>query len=948
MRNSLNPKWLFIINAIPIGILFAIFLGEYNIIKSLLSAESIGLWKKFGGTLAILGTLNFIYAVDLVIKKKEVSAFYSITALLSYISFLYLYGNYFDVIIPFDIPQWMVPTNMILYVGTFLMPTLAYSLFTLVALLTPENKEQKVWKNFLIALIIPISWYLFTQLIFPLWKPVDSNFSMHAMVILAIIATLIFLFFLIRGIYILGLKKAAMWVKYQLAWKIPIALIFPLLGLALNNKEYFFNKFGVENSGTFGDFSNIWFYILAVINGLLICLPNSQNKLYRLFLFAGRSLTFAFTFYFFLVFLPFLPFSIIAIAAVGTGFLMLTPLALFIIHLNELLNDYKFPQTYLSKKLAVFLSVAGFFVLPLFITATYLMDRRALNETLEYLYKPDYSKTYNIDKISLSKTLDVVKYHKDRNLNLLFEKQIPYLSSYFNWLVLDNLTLSDSKINTIENVFYGKTSFKLRAENIGNTQVKISKINSSSTFDEKQNAWTSWMDLEITNHSETTQLSEYATTIELPIGCWISDYYLYVGNKKEMGILAEKKSAIWVFSQIRNENRDPGILHYLSGNKVVFRVFPFSKGETRKTGIEFIHQEPVKITIDGTTLRLGNYKEHSEIRTTTSSNENIVYVSAKEKTTLKKIQRKPYYHFIVDISSGKENFKEDFAQRIKSLLSKNLIGKENAKISFANTYTRSLPLDNNWRQKFDQQIFDGGFFLDRAIRTVLFNSYKDRNNAYPVIVVVTDSIENAIIEKDFSDFKIAYPENNLFYVINQKWGLESHSLLSNPKIPLTGTLELNFNHKVLAYPNKQKPIAYLPNHNKPSIVLKETLFEVNNSEIIEKSWQTGLIMQGKWISQTFHPETSGKEWLNLVKHSFISKIMTPITSYIVVENEAQKAILKQKQDKLLLSNQSLDLGEDTQRMTEPSLILLITLLGLILIICKSFYKSSARFLLRSN
>lgn len=947
MQNSLNPKWLFIINTIPIVILFAIFLGEYNIIKSLLSVESIGLWKEFGGTLAILGTLNFIYAVDLVIKKKEVSASYSITALSCYISFLYLYGNYSAEIIPFDIPQWMVPANMILYVGTFLMPTLAYSLFTLVALLTPENKEQKVWKNFLIALIIPISWYLFTQLILPLWKPVDSNFSMHALVILVIIATLIFLFFLVRGIYILGLKKAAVWIKYHLAWKIPIALIFPLLGLALNNKEYFFNKAGVENSGAFGDFSNIWFYILAIINGLLICLPNLQNKSYRLFLFAGRSLTFTFTFYFFLVFLPFLPLSVIAIAAIGTGFLMLTPLALFIIHLNELLNDYKFLQTCLSKRLAVFFSAAGFLVLPLFITAAYLRDRRVLNETLEYLYKPDYSKTYNIDKTSLSKTLGVVKYHKERNSDLFFEKQIPYLSSYFNWLVLDNLTLSDSKINAVENVFYGKTSFKLRTETIGTNQVKISKINSSSTFDKKQNAWISWMDLEITNHGGTARLSEYATTIELPIGCWISDYYLYVGDKKEMGILAEKKAAIWVFSQIRNENRDPGILHYLSGNKVVFRVFPFSKDETRKTGIEFIHQEPVKITIDGNTLGLGNQNEHS-ITTTTGSNENIVYVSAKEKTILKNIQRKPYYHFIVDISSGKEHFKEEFAQRIESLLSKNLINRENAEINFTNTYTRSIPLDDDWKRKFDQQIFDGGFFLDRAIRRVLFNSYKDRNNAYPVIVVVTDRIENAIIEKDFSDFEIAYPENNLFYVINQKWGLESHSLLSNPKIPLPGALELNFNHKVLAYPNEQKPIAYLPNHNKPSIVLRETLFKVNNSEIIEKNWQTGLIMQGKWISQTLHPETSGKEWLNLVKYSFISKIMTPITSYIVVENEAQKAILKQKQNKLLSSNQSLDLGEDTQRMTEPGLLLLTTLLGLILIICKSFYKSSAGFLLRLN
>jgi hypothetical protein len=58
--------------------------------------------------------------------------------------------------------------------------------------------------------------------------------------------------------------------------------------------------------------------------------------------------------------------------------------------------------------------------------------------------------------------------------------------------------------------------------------------------------------------------------------------------------------------------------------------------------------------------------------------------------------------------------------------------------------------------------------------------------------------------------------------------------------------------------------------------------------------------------------------------------MTPVTSYLVVENEAQKAILKKKQEQVLSSNKSLDLGEDTQRMSEPSFILLILLLGLVL------------------
>ena len=64
--------------------------------------------------------------------------------------------------------------------------------------------------------------------------------------------------------------------------------------------------------------------------------------------------------------------------------------------------------------------------------------------------------------------------------------------------------------------------------------------------------------------------------------------------------------------------------------------------------------------------------------------------------------------------------------------------------------------------------------------------------------------------------------------------------------------------------------------------------------------------------------------------------MTPLTSYIVVENDAQKAILKRKQEQALSGNKSLDLGEE-QEMTEPSLILLIALLGLFLWLRKRQY-----------
>jgi len=247
MRNLLNPKWLFLINTLPIIVLFFLYYGQFSIIKTLLDAESIRLWKSFGWTLGVLGFLNFIYAIYLSIRKQKVSVFYGVIALLCYIPFIYIFGYYSDEIMPFTIPQWMVSGNLILYVGTFLMPTLAYALFIIVYHFTSEKKEYKAWKNFLIAIMIPIFWYLFFEIIIPLWHPTDSYFGAHVLIILTIIVTLLFLFFLIRGIYILATKKSEIWLKYQLAWKIPIAIILPLLGLAVNN-GLIYKNFGINNS----------------------------------------------------------------------------------------------------------------------------------------------------------------------------------------------------------------------------------------------------------------------------------------------------------------------------------------------------------------------------------------------------------------------------------------------------------------------------------------------------------------------------------------------------------------------------------------------------------------------------------------------------------------------------------------------------------------------------
>jgi hypothetical protein len=928
MRNLLNPKWLIVLNTLPVLLLIFIFWSDYSIVKTLLSDESISLWKNFSLALIVITIIHLGHSVTAIIKGKNISIYYAYISLVVYIAFIYIYSLYAKNILPWDIPDWMLSGDLFLYVGTFLMPTLAHALIIIVLHLTPKEKDHKAWQNILGAVAIPIVCYTFFQIISPLWRVVDSDFGSHAMVVLSITAVVLFLFLIIRGIYILSIKKSDTWKKYELVWKIPIAILFPLLGLAVNS-GFIIDDFNLKNTGIFGDFSNHWFYILALLNGILICLPNNSNPTYRLLLFIGRSMTFAYTFYFFIVFLPYLPLSIIAIIAIGLGFLMLTPLVLFIIHIQELASDYAYLKTKFSKQLLITIALIGFLIIPMCLTLSYSKDRMVLHDTLDYIYNPDYSKTYEIDKNSLQKTLNVVSKNKDRDRGFLSTSGKPYLSKYFNWLVLDNLTLSDGKINTIERIFFNSESFSLRQDNIRNTNVGITNITSSSTYDKSTKNWTSWIDLEITNGNENNFFSEYATTIDLPIGTWINDYYLYVGDRKEKGILAEKKSAMWVFSQIRGENKDPGLLHYLTGNKVSFRVFPFSRNEVRKTGVQFIHKEPVTLTIDDHDVELGNFEKQNNVISSVEKN-NVAYISSKTKQGLTVVKRQPYYHFIVDVSEEKEHLIDNYISTLRLFLKNNNLNSSH-KISFTNAYTTTVDLDDNWKTTLKNQTFEGGFYLDRAIKRLYYETQENVTNTYPIIVVVTDIMNSSIITHDFKDFEFAFPESNIFYHLNTLSYLASHDLTNNPKAFISDDTTIKLNHSVLAWPNTKKTLAYLPNTTAPNIALKTSIFQLNENEIESNKWDSGLLMQGQLRSNLLHPENAEKDWNNLVKYSFMSHIMTPLTSYIVVENEAQKAILKKKQDDVLTGKKALDLNEDTQRMSEPGLYIVLILFGLFIV-----------------
>jgi hypothetical protein len=709
-----------------------------------------------------------------------------------------------------------------------------------------------------------------------------------------------------------------------------LTIVLPLLGLAVNSGAFLGGLNSQHETGIFGNFNSPWFYGLALLNGLLLCLPASNlAPRWRLALLAARSALLVYTGYFFLVFLPWLPLSVLAIIAIGTGFLMLAPLMLLVVHLSVLGHDLAALRPHYSPLVRRLALVGGALVLPLGVTASYYHHRRVLHQALEYAYTPDYAKHYDLDAPTLARTLDVVQQHKDNSWDLFMGTQQPYLSAYYNWLVLDNLTLPESKIADLQKLFLGKKPAGATppwrrwqpADNFAENQPTLSQpqlrqLSARSTFDAKEQAWVSWVDLEIANADPGRAAAEYSTALTLPVGCWVGDYYLDVNGKREPGLLAERKAATWVYTQILNEraSRDPGLLSYIGPRQLSLRVYPVVGGAPRRTGLQLLHKEPFKLTIGGRSVQLGDSAAAAPAASVATLSSAVVYVSAAAKRQLPLVQRKPYYHFLLDVSAGQESQKASYAQRVQRLLREQPLAGA-AQFSLVNTYATPVPAGTDWQQALRQFPNAGGCYLTGAVRRTLTAAQLHPSATYPKLVVVADSLQDAVLPTDFADLQAAYPESDEFYVLCSDGHLEAHSLRHNAGQPLAADTTTPSGAAattppaVRAWPSAAHAQAYLPDTEEAALVLPHPAAPLAVPTSAATRWDTGLLLLGfdQWLS--LHPEAAERGHVPFIKASFRANILTPLTAYLVLENEAQKAALRRKQAEVLAANLNLDAQE---------------------------------------
>jgi len=256
MNSLTNPRWLFVVNTLPLLIFSWLAYRQYTLIESLLEVDEKGDWLMFAYATAVL-IVSVTGAGIWLARNKQRVPVTLVTGLFIATGLYLFYGAWsMDDLTPWRIPNWLAGDDLLLYLFTFTMPAMGYGLLTVVHYATPEPEERKIWPNFAGAFGIPLAIYGFGAVLVPLLGRVSGDFFEYLFVIAFVASTVAFLFFLVRGIYLLAQSKDHLIEEYRLAWLIPLAIIFPLLGLIINNGHWRPGELRYASDAIFGDFGH--------------------------------------------------------------------------------------------------------------------------------------------------------------------------------------------------------------------------------------------------------------------------------------------------------------------------------------------------------------------------------------------------------------------------------------------------------------------------------------------------------------------------------------------------------------------------------------------------------------------------------------------------------------------------------------------------------------------
>ena len=838
-------------------------------------------------------------------------------------------------IIPDSIQPWVLnEENIGRWNITLFMPGAFISLYALTKLFFSSIGEGKGRLIILLTTIgMPLTWYLFVSLMQPSW------FGQISVIVSIVIGCLIVVAFL-AGIIrffdnIIHKPATSNIIEKHYIIALLVGLVAPLGGLALNQKIPFpvdFQSFGV--------------YAFTVVNGLVLCIkPEGQTYTsVRLFL---RCIVFPFTLYFFLVFLPFLPLSLIAIIAVGAGFLMLTPLALGLFQVKITIDEFNLTRVKVGSSKAILISVLGLSILPSYFITHAIMDKLALETSLEYFYSHDTSAEF-LSESQISRSANALVQLRDRKAGI----QLPYISSIYNSLVFGDLVLSDKKISRMYGLLTdealpeqktsmnratgsSRRSFRQLGIVAPRQDIDISNVGLNNLTEGQAT-----VQLTLTNTSDDTH-SLFVGQLDIPEGVFISGLRLKIENEWVSGRVFDKKTALWVFEKITEVRRDPALLYYLSSKKVELRVYPFPSNGIREVEIDFQYHPTLdsKITIENKEIDLNpTFNSPSIISESGAAlvSDNISEIA---------FQREPYLHFILDYSANTIVTDSEYAERINAVrkeLNINEFTVSAANISVSKKVDDKLLGTTDVKEitQFINAIEfrkTGGLWVQQALAKEILHINETINNdsfqRTPIFVLLSDQENDFDVELDPWNWLI--PDMTTWYSYSNG-NLQSHALnveretTQNLNSTINPVVAIQQGSKISILPTNSSSILDTSNGEELSIYNPSSdSFNPalpTNQPIFNSIWTDYADIWINWRKVNLNPSELELQRKTFLEKSREKNLLLPTTSLIAVERPSQWEILKRKEKQSINNHSGLDF-EDEQQTSEPSWwILLIGLL----------------------
>ncbi len=339
----------------------------------------------------------------------------------------------------------------------------------------------------------------------------------------------------------------------------------------------------------------IWVYVVT----FLFCFSNFaiysnfKHKYFNTALYFTNGCSYLLILYYAIYLIPFAPISCIGILALGLGFYGLVPMIVLISHTVILI------QNFIENRKNGFAFGAGIALVCMgFVIFTVL-----LNIESQKISKNTITNSFAKVNTDLPQYITISQNLKPNFLNeILLKKDIVYIASddFFQFRGLDsfgnNKQYNERKThNPIINLAY---LFSARLDLSADDRINILKSNFDKRLETEEQLWDG-KDLFTKNIKEDVKIyarerlayteitmdiasaekswgdKEAIYSFQLPEGAVATSLSLWVNGLERKGVLTTKEKAKKAYNQIVGvESRDPSLMQWREGNKVVVRVFP--------------------------------------------------------------------------------------------------------------------------------------------------------------------------------------------------------------------------------------------------------------------------------------------------------------------------------------------------------------------------------------